>query len=91
VNLGNNSIKHVLAYELYTFDKIDGYELAGVLPERRKNPKRMKEDSVMNWGRILLGGNPNNKSIYFKKVTLDNNGRIFWVNLDINGNTITFQ
>ena len=81
----------MLAYELYTFDQINGYELTGVLPERRKNPRRMTEDSVMSWGRILLGGNPNNKSIYFKRVTLDNNGRILWVNLDINDNRITFQ
>ena len=81
----------MLVYELYTFDPINGYELTGVLPERRKNPKRMTEDSVLGWGRILLGGNANNKSIYFKKVTLDNDGRILWVNLDINSNTITFQ
>ncbi len=81
----------MMAYELYTFDKINGYEFIGVLPERRKNPKRMTEDSVMSWGRMLLGDNANNKSIYFKKVTLDNNGRILWVNLDVNNHTIIFQ
>jgi len=81
----------MLAYELYTFDQIDGFELIGVLPERRKNPKRMTDDSVMSWGRMLLGDNADNKSIYFKKVTLDNNGRILWVNLDVNNHTIIFQ
>jgi hypothetical protein len=81
----------MMAYELYTFDKINGYEFIGVLPERRKNPKRMTEDSVMNWGKILLGDNVDNKDIYFKKVTLDNNGRILWVNLDVNSHTIIFQ
>jgi len=81
----------MLAYELYTFDKINGYELIGVLPERRKNPRRMTEDSVMSWGRMLLGDNTDNKSIYFKKVTLDNNGRILWVNLYVNSHTIIFQ
>jgi hypothetical protein len=81
----------MLAYELYTFDQVDGYELMGVLPERRKNPRRMTEGSVTNWGRILLGGTAENKSIYFKKVTLNNNGRILWAKLDINSNTITFQ
>ena len=83
--------KHMLAYELYTFDKINGYELIGVLPERRKNPRRMTEDSVMSWGRMLLGDNTDNKSIHFKKVTLDNNGRILWVNLYVNSHTIIFQ
>jgi len=81
----------MLAYELYIFDQINGYELIGVLPERRKNPKRMTEDSVMSWGRMLLGDNADNKSIYFKKVTLDNNGRILWVNLYVNSHTIIFQ
>ncbi len=81
----------MLAYELYTFDKINGYELIGVLPERRKNPRRMTEDSVMSWGRMLLGDNTDNKSIYFKKVTLDNNGRLLWVNLYVNSHTIIFQ
>jgi hypothetical protein len=81
----------MLAYELYTFDKINGYEFIGVLPERRKNPTRITEDSVMSWGRMLLGDNVDNKSIYFKKVTLDNNGRILWVNLYVNSHTIIFQ
>ena len=81
----------MMAYELYTFDKINGYEFIGVLPERRKNPTRMTEDSVMSWGRMLLGDNVDNKSIYFKKVTLDNNGRILWINLYVNSHTIIFQ
>jgi len=81
----------MLFYELYTFDKINGYEIIGVLPERRKNPARMTEGSVMSWGKILLGDNVDNKSIYFKRVTLDNNGRILWVNLYVNSHTIIFQ
>jgi hypothetical protein len=81
----------MLAYELYTFNKKRGYEFIGVLPERRKNPTRMTEDSVMSWGRMLLGDNVDNKSIYFKRVILDNNGRILWVNLYINSHPIIFQ
>ena len=70
----------MLAYELYSFDKIKGFELIGVLPERRKNPKRITRDSVMSWGRMLLGDNADNRSIYFKRITLDYSGRIVWVN-----------
>jgi hypothetical protein len=81
----------MLAYELYTFDQVNGYELIGVLPERRKNPRRMTKDSVMSWGRMLLGVHADTRSIYFKRVTLDNNGRILWVNLDLNSHTIIFQ
>jgi hypothetical protein len=81
----------MLAYELYTFNKKKGYEFIGVLPERRKNPTRMTQDSVMSWGRMLLGDNADNKNIYFKRVILDNNGRILWVNLYIGSHTIIFQ
>jgi len=70
----------MLAYELYSFDKIKGFELIGVLPERRKNIKRITRDSVMSWGRMLLGDNADKRSIYFKQITLDHTGRIVWVN-----------
>ena len=81
MNLTCDSIVPMLAYEIYSFDNVSGYELIGVLPERRKNPARMTKDSVMRWGRMLLGDNTDNNSIYFKRVTLDYKGRIFWVNL----------
>jgi hypothetical protein len=77
---------HMWAYELYSFNSISGYELIGVLPERRKNLTRITDDSVMRWGRMLLGDNTDNNSIYFKRVTLDNKGRIFWVNQSNNYN-----
>ena len=81
----------MLAYELYTFNKKKGYELIGVLPERRKNPTRMTEDSVMSWVTTLLGDNVDSKNMFFKRVILDNNGRMLWVNLYINTHTIVFQ
>ena len=81
MNLDSDSMMYMLAYELYSFNNISGYELIGVLPERRKNLMRITGDSVMRWGRMLLGDNTDNHSIYFKRVTLDNKGRIFWVNL----------
>jgi hypothetical protein len=81
VSLDGDRIMYMLAYELYSFNNINGYELIGVLPERRKNLTRITEDSVMRWGRMLLGDHTENDSIYFKRVTLDNKGRIFWVNL----------
>jgi hypothetical protein len=81
----------MLAYELYTFNKKEGYEFIGLLPERRKNPTRMTEDSVMSWGKTLFADNVDSKNMFFKRVILDNNGRILWVNLYINSHTIIFQ
>ena len=70
----------MVAYEVYSFDNTNGYELIGLLPERRKNPTRITRESVLNWGKKLLGDNANGKSILFKQVEIDNDtGRIVWV------------
>ena len=79
----------MLVYELYIFNKTKGYELIGVLPERRKNPTRITNDSVMNWGKMLLGDDVDSKSIFFKRVTIDDfTGRILWVDLSFNNHSI---
>ena len=71
----------MVAYELYCFDEITGYEFIGTLPERRKNPERITRESIIQWGRAVLGDKAEGKSIFFKQVTLDKNtGRIYWVN-----------
>jgi len=62
----------MLGYELYLIDETKGNELIAVLPERRRNSKRITEDSVVNWGRTILGDNGNGKKIFFKRVTLKN-------------------
>ena len=61
----------MVAYELYVHDKAQGYKLIGILPERRKDPKRITEESVLKWGRMLLGGNADDKKIMFKKMIID--------------------
>ena len=40
----------MVGYELYCWRDPKGYELIGVLPERRKDPKRITKKSVLNWG-----------------------------------------
>ncbi len=42
-------------YELYAFHKTKGYELIGVLPERRNNGQRVTKESILNWGQKYLG------------------------------------
>jgi len=43
----------MVTYEVYSYDKMKGYELIGILPERRKDPKRITKESVLKWGRML--------------------------------------
>ena len=63
----------MLVYELYAFNKTKGYELIGILPERRKNPARITKNSVMNWVKLLSGDDVDSRDIFFKPVRLDGN------------------
>jgi hypothetical protein len=82
----------MLAYELYTFNKKKGYEFIGVLPERRENPMRITKDSIMNWGKSLLGDNMDSKNMFFKQVAIDRlSGRILWVDLPFDNNRINIK
>ena len=61
----------MVAYEFYWLDPKGGYQIIGVLPERRKNPMRITKESVMNWGKMLLGNDVDSKSLFFKRVTME--------------------
>jgi hypothetical protein len=68
----------VIGYEFYWHDPIKGYELLGVLPERRKNPERITQKSVMGWVETIVGDNLSTKDIYFIQVTInEDTGNIF--------------
>jgi hypothetical protein len=62
----------MIAYEFYCLDPIKGYELVGILPERRKNPKRIPEESILSMGKKLLGDHMNVNHILFIRRTIDN-------------------
>ena len=63
----------MVAYELYLYDELKGHELIGILPERRKDPRRITRESVLKWGRMLLGDRADNKNIFFKQIIIDHN------------------
>jgi hypothetical protein len=67
----------VVAYEFYWGDLTKGYQLIGTLPERRKNPLRITQASIMNWGGNVFNEKMDTKNIFFIQVTIDENtGRI---------------
>jgi len=61
----------MIAYEFYWRDAKKGYQMIGILPERRKNPKRITRETIMNWGKTVLGKNVNLNDIFFVKVRID--------------------
>ncbi len=72
----------MLIYEIYTFNKKKGYELIGALPERRKNRTRITKESVIRWGKMLLGDDADSKEIFFKPVTIQGPAdRVLWDDL----------
>jgi hypothetical protein len=68
----------MVAYEFYRFDPTGGYQIIGVLPERRKNPGRITQECIMNWGRKFFARDLVTKDIFFLRVTIDDlTGQIF--------------
>jgi hypothetical protein len=45
-----------------------GYLHIGTIPERRKNPARMSQQSVMNWTRNILDENTDFNALFFIKI-----------------------
>lgn len=59
----------MVAYAFYWRDESGDTHLIGILPERRKNPTRVTNQSVMNWVNQVLGNKVSN--IHFTQVTID--------------------
>lgn len=63
------------AYEFYLHDPVRGDNLVGILPERRKYPERITQESIMHWGENVFGTDLTSKDIYFIKVTINEEKR----------------
>ncbi|MGZ6202050.1 MAG: hypothetical protein ACXWM6_11070 [Thermodesulfobacteriota bacterium] len=61
----------MVAYEFYWLNPTGGYQIIGVLPERRKNPARITQQSIINWGERMFGKELDAKDIFFIQVTMD--------------------
>jgi hypothetical protein len=68
----------MVAYEFYWLDPKGGYQIIGVLPERRNNPERITQESIMRWEENIFGKELDTKEIYFIQVTINEyTGMIF--------------
>ena len=59
------------AYEFYWLDPKGGYEIMGVLPERRKDSARVTQESIMQWGKNIFSKDFDPKDIFYIKVNID--------------------
>ena len=62
----------MIAYEFYCCGSKGEERLIGFLPERRKNSEGITNESIMKWGKMVLGYNTevNSISLYFIQVKL---------------------
>ena len=58
------------AYEFYWKDREGEEHFLGTLPERRKNPERITEESVEKWGKLIIGEWAKMNNLYFIQVRI---------------------
>jgi len=58
----------MMAYEFYWNDNDGKAHFIGSLPERRKNPERITWDSIMNWGKMIIGDRAEINNLFFVKI-----------------------
>jgi hypothetical protein len=60
----------VIVYEFYSFDENEPGEVhfVGILPERRNDPLRITRESIVSFGRDVIGDNPDAHSLYFIQI-----------------------
>jgi hypothetical protein len=61
----------MVGYELHCWRDPKGYELIGVLPERKNDPQRITKESVLNWGQKYFGIQLDLGDTYFIEVEID--------------------
>jgi hypothetical protein len=59
----------MVAYEFYLNDPEGNKSLIGILPERRKDPKRITKKSILRWGRML--SYDNGGSVFCERITIN--------------------
>lgn len=58
----------MVAYEFFWRDEKEGVHLIGILPERRKNSERINQESIMKWGKKILGESATISNFFFIQV-----------------------
>ncbi len=67
----SRALRDIVGYELYLYDPIKGYQLVGVLPERRRSPERITKQSVLNWAEKYFGTDLNLKEMFFLEANIN--------------------
>jgi len=64
----------MVVYEFYLRNETNEVQLVGILLERRKDFERISSESILRWGKEVLGDDVNQKDIFYVTMTVDENG-----------------
>ncbi len=65
----------MILYKFFLRDPINGDIFLGALPERRRNPKRITDESIINWGKKYFGHNGKDEDIFFVRTVSEQSER----------------
>jgi len=69
----------MIAYAFYWLEEIDKIHFIGLLPERRKNPERITQESISHFVRTILGNKADIDDLFFIEIMLDEStGQTHW-------------
>ena len=78
----------MIAYAFYWLEEIDKVHFVGLLPERRKNPERITQQSISNYARAIIGNEIDVGSLFVLEMALhESTGQILWPEPSIIGLT----
>jgi len=61
----------MVAYEFYLHDDdMEEFHLLGILPERRKDPLRITQESIVKWGQLVAGDSVDIHNMYFIQIEI---------------------
>jgi hypothetical protein len=60
----------MVAYEFYVYDEMEKFHSICILPERRNDPLRISQESVMKWGKMVAGDDVGVNNIYFVQIEI---------------------
>jgi len=59
----------MIVYEFFLHeDDMEECHLLGILPERRKDPLRITQESIVKWGQLVVGDSVDIHNMYFVQI-----------------------
>ncbi len=70
INLTEQGDSPMLVYQLYCLNEKGNDDLIGILPERRLNPGRITDRSILRWATEAMGSCCQGRKIRFVRVNM---------------------